>query len=96
MTVKKITRREFIRTAAVGTGVLVLGACSPVVPATAPPEAPESTQGESVEVPHVNKGGTVRVFWHPGHSYEAYAKAVEEFEKDHPGWKVEMELYQWP
>lgn len=41
-------------------------------------------------------GGTVRVYFNAGHNYNAYKKVASQFEKDHPGWKVSFELFQWP
>lgn len=41
-------------------------------------------------------GGTLRVYWHPAHAYEAYLGAVSQFEEDNPGWTVSFEQYQWP
>ncbi|GHO46138.1 ABC transporter substrate-binding protein [Ktedonospora formicarum] len=39
---------------------------------------------------------TLRVYWNAGHSYTAYQQVISQFEKDHAGWKVKLELYQWP
>lgn len=41
-------------------------------------------------------GGTLRVYWHPGHAYETYEEVIATFEEDNPGWTVNFELYQWP
>lgn len=43
-----------------------------------------------------DEGGTVRVYWSPNHVYDAYKEVISQFEKDHPGWKVNWEHYQWP
>ncbi|GHO63838.1 bicyclomycin resistance protein [Ktedonobacter sp. SOSP1-52] len=39
---------------------------------------------------------TLRVYWNAGHAYTTYQQVISQFEKDHPGWKVKLELYQWP
>jgi multiple sugar transport system substrate-binding protein len=39
---------------------------------------------------------TLTVYWNPGHSYEAYANVIKQFEADHPGWTVNWEKFQWP
>ncbi|GCE48229.1 multiple sugar transport system substrate-binding protein [Thermosporothrix hazakensis] len=39
---------------------------------------------------------TLRVYWNAGHAYQVYKKVIEQFEQDHQGWKVKLELYQWP
>ncbi|MBO0792411.1 MAG: sugar ABC transporter substrate-binding protein [Ktedonobacteraceae bacterium] len=39
---------------------------------------------------------TVHVYWNAGHNYDAYKQVISQFEKDHPGWQVKLELYQWP
>lgn len=39
---------------------------------------------------------TLRVYWNAGHTYDAYKKVIEQFEKDHSGWKVKLEPFQWP
>jgi len=40
--------------------------------------------------------GTLRVYWNAGHAYDAYTAAIAGFEEAHPGWTVNLELYQWP
>lgn len=42
------------------------------------------------------EGGTLRVYWNPGHQYAAYQQVIDRFEQDHPGWTVNWEFYQWP
>jgi multiple sugar transport system substrate-binding protein len=39
---------------------------------------------------------TLTVYWNAGHSYDAYANAIKEFEADNPGWTVNWERFQWP
>ncbi|HTK11254.1 MAG TPA: sugar ABC transporter substrate-binding protein [Ktedonobacteraceae bacterium] len=38
---------------------------------------------------------TLQVYWNTGHMFDAYASVTQQFEKDHPGWKVNVEPYQW-
>ena len=39
---------------------------------------------------------TLTVYWNAGHAYDAYAKVIEQFEADNPGWTVQWERFQWP
>ncbi len=39
---------------------------------------------------------SLRVYWNAGHNYTTYQKVISQFEKDHPGWKVNLQLFQWP
>jgi multiple sugar transport system substrate-binding protein len=39
---------------------------------------------------------TLTVYWNAGHSYEAYANVIKQWETDHPGWTVNWERFQWP
>lgn len=41
-----------------------------------------------------SNGGTLLVYWGTGHNYNAYQAVKAKFEQDHPGWKVQWELYQ--
>ncbi len=74
----RTSRRQVLRTAAVGAGAAAFGRFS------------------SRRATAAQDGGTLRVYWHPGHAYDAYTAAISEFEEDHPGWTVSFELYQWP
>lgn len=38
---------------------------------------------------------TLQVYWSTGHMYKTYASVTQKFEQDHPGWKVNVEPYQW-
>jgi multiple sugar transport system substrate-binding protein len=39
---------------------------------------------------------TLTVYWNAGHSYDAYAEVIKQFEADNPGWTVQWERFQWP
>jgi multiple sugar transport system substrate-binding protein len=79
MTIQRsLTRRDVLRTGALGVGAAALGAGLRRAPAAA------------------QQGGKLRIYWNAGHNYTPYQKVIEEFKKDHPGWDVSMELYQWP
>lgn len=39
---------------------------------------------------------TLQVYWNTGHMFDAYANVNQQFEKDHPGWKINVQPYQWP
>ena len=39
---------------------------------------------------------TLTVYWNAGHSYDAYAEVIKQFEADNPGWTVNWERFQWP
>lgn len=41
-------------------------------------------------------GGTLRVYWNAGHTYDTYSAVIDAFEVDHPGWEVSLEPFQWP
>ncbi|HEY4384255.1 MAG TPA: sugar ABC transporter substrate-binding protein [Ktedonobacteraceae bacterium] len=41
----------------------------------------------------INK--TLQVYWSTGHMYKTYTQVTQKFEQDHPGWKVNVEPYQW-
>ncbi len=42
------------------------------------------------------EGGTLRVYWNAGHTYDTYNAVIDAFEVDHPGWDVSLEPFQWP
>ncbi|HKG26112.1 MAG TPA: sugar ABC transporter substrate-binding protein [Thermomicrobiales bacterium] len=42
------------------------------------------------------EGGTLQVYWNAGHAYDGYKQVIAQFEQDHPGWKVNLQLFQWP
>jgi multiple sugar transport system substrate-binding protein len=42
-----------------------------------------------------NASKTLQVYWGSAHMYKAYTAVSQKFEQDHPGWKVNVEPYQW-
>lgn len=66
------------------------------VPATtaAAGTATTAAAGTATQAVASSGGGTLQVYWGPGHNYKAYQAVIAQFEKDHPGWKVDWELYQ--
>lgn len=39
---------------------------------------------------------TLTVYFNAGHAYQTYLDVIDQFEKDHPGWDVQLEKFQWP
>ncbi len=99
MSVQRLSRRAFLRLSVLTTGATALAACAPP-PAPAPSAPAQQPASTAAPVPTTApaaaaQGGTLRVYWHPGHHYETYKQIAEQFEANN-GWKIEWELYQWP
>jgi multiple sugar transport system substrate-binding protein len=104
---KPLSRRTLLKiggtiaTAAVAAPILA--ACGDATATTAPasttaPAASATTAaaGAATTAASSSGGGTLLVYWNAGHNYKTYQGVISQFEKDHPGWKVQFEAYQWP
>ncbi len=63
---------------------------------TAAAGATSAAAGAATSAAASSSGGNLLVYWNAGHNYKAYQSVISKFEKDNPGWKVQLELYQWP
>lgn len=77
---RSITRRSFVRATAGTIGGAAL-AGKLAAPAV---------------IRAADNGGKIRAYWNAGHAYDTYKQVIDQFKKDHPGWDVSLELYQWP
>lgn len=85
------SRRTVLRQAA-ATGLILGGGSLLAACAASTPAAPASAQKTPAS------GGAaqqLKVYWHPGHNYEAYKAVWAQAEKD-LNVKVNVELFQWP
>jgi multiple sugar transport system substrate-binding protein len=91
----KLTRRRFLKSAALAASAGALAACQPQVVETVVRETVQVEVEKEVTRVVEQEVTTLDVYWHPAHAYEAYKGVFFEFEDEHDV-EVAVQYYQWP